>query len=359
MKRRALLRLAAAAVSMALAACSKPPPPPVLPLPVLAIKVAAGAAALTHAYIGDVRPRVETALGFRVGGKLIERRVGVGTSVHKGDVLARLDARDQSVQVSGNRSLVEAAQTEHEQQRAEFERFADLQAKNFISQAELDRRRATLDVAKARLALAKTQWSEGVNHASDTVLRANADGVVTAVSAEVGQVLVPGQSVLQVADLADKEVQLNIPEHRIAAVQQATALTVRLWALPGRSFSARVREVAPMADPVTRTYAVRVAIVDADAAVRLGMSAQVLVPVVAGAGLAVPIAALQRTGTQTAVWVVNEVQGTVSLRPVAVAGIEGEQALVSDGLRPGETVVTAGVQKLHAGQRVRVIPGLP
>jgi RND family efflux transporter MFP subunit len=325
---------------------------------VVAVKVAAaGNEAAAHVFIGDVRPRVETALGFRVGGKLVERRVGVGAAVRRGDVLARLDARDQSLQVSGNRSLVEAAQTEYVQQRAEYERFADLHAKNFISQAELDRRRATLDVAKARLAQAKTQWSEGVNQASDTVLRANADGVVTVVAAEVGQVLAPGQPVLHLADLTEKEVLLTVPEHRISEVQRAGQLIVRLWALPGRSFKARVREVSPMADPVTRTYAARVAIADADDAVRLGMSAQVLVPAAAAAGVPVPIGALQRKGAQTAVWVVDEAQGTVSLRPVSVSGIEGEKALVSDGLKPGETVVTAGVQKLHAGQRVRVVAG--
>lgn len=331
-----------------LTACGEklPPPDAVVTGPKLvkAMKVGAGETAAAHQYSGEVRARIETTPGFRVGGKLVERRVDVGTRVRAGEVLARLDPADQQlvlVQAEANRALA----------AAELQRSEELRAKNFVSAAALDARQTAARAAEAQAQLAQ-------NQASYTTLTADAAGVVVAVLAEPGQVLAAGQPVFRLARDGEREVAITIPESRLAGLKVGSAATATLWADRGeRVYRGELRELAPAADPVTRTFAARVRLLDADAAVALGMTAAVRFSDPATPQLIVPLAALLQPGRGVdgqAVWVIGA-DGMVSLRPIAVARYTDEGAVVASGLQPGETIVAAGAFRLAEGEKVKAV----
>ncbi len=330
-----------------LAACGEklPPPDAVVTGPrlVKALKVGAGGTAHEQRYSGEVRARIESTLGFRVGGKLAERLVDAGARVKAGQPLARLDPVDAQLtvaQAEANRALA----------AAELLRSRELQAKNFISQAALDAKVTTAKAAEAQAQLAK-------NQATYTTLAADAAGVVAAVLAEPGQVVAAGQGVFRIARDGEREVAVNIPESRIAGLNIGAAATVTLWAgqnnAGGKTYRGRLRELAPAADPATRTFAARIAILDADAAVALGMTASVSFAQGNDAQIVVPLAALLQQGEQAAVWVIGT-DATVSQRVVVVERFADSGAVLKSGLQPGETIVAAGAFKLVAGEKIRV-----
>jgi multidrug efflux system membrane fusion protein len=328
---------------------------PAVVLPVLAITVTPSEGASSLNLTGDVRARVESLISFRVAGKLIERKVEVGAKVTRGEVLARLDPQDLSLQSQAVGAQSAAAQTELAQQLADLERFQTLLKQGFISQAEFDRRKNTVDIARSRVAEVGSVQRSSRNQLDYAVIRADEAGVVTAVEAERGQVLAAGQPVLRIAQAGPKEIAVSVSEGRLAALQAATELVVSASALPGKSYKGVLREVSPVADAATRTYAARVTVQDADEALRLGMSARVSVRGASRAMLELPLSALYRNGEKTAVWRVDPGSSTVQLVNVTVAAVQEDRVTLSEGLRAGETVVTAGVQKLTAGQKVRVV----
>jgi RND family efflux transporter MFP subunit len=326
-----------------LAACGEklPPEKPVDTVKLVkALKVGAGDTAAEHQYSGEVRARIETALAFRVGGKLVERRVEVGTRVRAGEVLARLDPADQrlaAVQAEANRALA----------AAELQRTRELRAKNFVSAAALDARQTAAQAAEAQAQLAK-------NQAAYTTLTADAPGVVVAVLAEPGQVVGAGQPVFRIARDGEREVAIAIPESRIAGLKVGAGATATLWAGDGeKAYRGVLRELAPAADPVTRTFAARVRLPDADAAVALGMTAAVRFTDKAAPQIVVPLAAILQQGEKPAVWVIGT-DGTLSQRPIVVARYADDGAVVASGLQPGETIVAAGAFRLAAGEQVKV-----
>ena len=338
-----------------LAACGeKAQPPAAVPL-VVTQKAQVGDATLHASFAGEVRARSESALGFRVGGKITQRLVDVGTSVKPGTPIARIDARDFQLNSAAATSQMAAAQADVTQAQADYARYNDLFQKKFVSAAEMDRRKATLDVAVARLAQAKTQLNVADNQGTYTALVADRAGVITSVDADVGQVVAAGQTVVRVAQDGEKEVLIAVPENRLPEVKAANRIEVSLWAAPDKRYLGKVREISPIADAVTRTYAVRVTMSDADDAVRLGMTASVLL-LQQGAGNAVvlPLTALFQQGTNTALWVVDSKTQTVSLVPVKVGVFREDVVTVVSGIQAGAVVVTAGVHKLTAGQKVRV-----
>lgn len=307
---------------------------------VKAIKVGAGDTALEETYSGEVRARIETTPGFRVGGKLVERLVDVGARVRAGQPLARLDATDLELavtQAEANRALA----------AAELKRNRELQQKNFISQAALDAKETAATTAEAQVRLAR-------NQAAYATLVADAPGVIAAVLAEPGQVVAAGQPVFRLAKDGEREVAIAIPESRLAGLQVGAEATVELWA--GKTYRGRVRELAPSADPATRTFAARVTILDATPEVALGMTATVRFARPAAGRVTVPLAALlqdARDGSRAAVWVIGP-DGTVSQRDVTVARYGDAGAELQGGLSPGETIVAAGAYLLTAGEKVRV-----
>jgi len=322
-------------------ACGEKSPPPDThadgPRIVKALKVGAGETAQERRYSGEVRARIEATLGFRVGGKLVERLVDVGARVKAGQVLARLDAADQQLaatQAEANRALA----------AAELKRTQELRQKNFISQAALDAKETTARSAEAQAQLAK-------NQAAYTTLVADAPGVIAAVLAEPGQVVASGQAVFRVARDGEREVAIALPEAHLAGLQAGAAAEVELWA--GKTYRGKLRELAPVADPASRTFAARVSIVDADASVALGMTATVRFAQPGASEIVVPLAAILQQGERAAVWVIGA-DGTLSQRPIAIARYADQGAVVAAGLQAGETIVAAGAFKLAAGEKVRV-----
>ena len=337
-----------------LAACGRAPPPEE---PVRAVKlVTVGETAYEagHEYAAEVRARVESRLGFRVAGKIVRRAVEPGQRVQAGQLLAQLDARDYQLAAEAARAQVASATTQRDLAAADLKRFQSLRDQGFISGAEMERRSAQLKAAQATLDQARAQQSSQGNQAAYTQLLADAGGVVTGVDAEVGQVVAAGTPVVRLAQDGPRDVVFAVPEDRVAAVRVGQPVTVRAWASDGQ-WHGSVREVAAAADPVTRTYAVKVAL--AGEAPPLGATVTV-VPQQSGAqGAAViklPTSALRREGAGTAVWVFDEASSSVRSQPVQVAGADGNEAVIADGLTPGMRVVASGVHVLAPGQKVSV-----
>jgi membrane fusion protein, multidrug efflux system len=226
--------------------------------------------------------------------------------------------------------------------------------RQFASQAELDQQRLALTQAESQLRSALAQQQIKLNQRGYTTLVADRDGVVTALGAEAGQVVSPGQAVATVAADGEREVLVSIPESRVDELRHAHALQVSVWALQGRTYTGRLRELAPDTDSVTRTYSARIAVPDADAALMLGMTASVFAPDVDGtSAIRVPLTALLHQGGKPQVWIVDGASSKVTARPVTLGSAQGDSVVVTQGLSSGETVVTAGVHMLHAGQKVK------
>jgi multidrug efflux system membrane fusion protein len=306
-------------------------------------------------YSGELRARHEIDLGFRVGGKLVARLVDAGARVTRGQPLARLDAGDAQLAAAAAGAQLASAESELALARSELERHGDLLAKKFISQSAFDAKQNAFNAAQARVEQARSQQAISANQARYTTLAADADGVVISVAAEPGQVVAAGQTVLRLAHGGEMEVVVAAPESQLARFTVGQPVAISLWAQPARVFPGRIREVAGGADPATRTYAVRVSALDVPASAQLGMTANVLLrPAAEGALVLLPLAAIANEREAPAVWVVDPATSQVRLRKVAVGQFREDGVTVTGGLAAGEVVVTAGVHKLRAGQRVRV-----
>jgi len=348
--------LLAASLAAALAACGKQEVQPPAPRPVIAQVVGSKPADSANVYSGEVRARYENDLAFRVGGKVVARLVDVGAAVKKGESLARLDPQDLQLNVESARQSLAAAEADHKLAKAELERYRELRAKQYVSQAVLDARESAFNTTKARLEQARAQAQVARNQSSYTTLVAEADGVITAVNVEAGQVVAAGQPVMRFARPEEKEVAINVPETRLGELRDAGEVLIAVWAAPDKPYRGRVREIAPNADPATRTFAAKISFVQPDAAVRLGMTANVAIgDPSAGQVITLPLTALTQVDGKHAVWVVDPQTSKVNLRPVAIGAYREDGVTVRDGLRPGEVVVTAGVHKLLPGETVRVI----
>ncbi|MEO8304983.1 MAG: efflux RND transporter periplasmic adaptor subunit [Betaproteobacteria bacterium] len=319
------------------------------------VRVSFGSTGSDVAYSGEVRPRYEINLSFRVTGKIVARNVEVGSLVKRGDVLTRLDPEDLQLNARSAQSQVAAATSEYEQSKAELGSYADLYKKQFIGKVEFDRRKSAYDVANARLEQAKAQLVVTTNQAGYTTLAADHAGVVTAILVEVGQVVAAGQTVMKLARTDYREIVISVPENRLSELSATTEIAISLWTDPSRMYRGRVREVSPSADPVTRTYAVRISVLDADPAMKLGMTANVhLKGGQRTRAVMLPATSLFQDGGRAAVWVVDTASSQVKLLPVDVGQYVNDKVVVLSGLSEGEMVVLAGVHKLFAGEKVRV-----
>jgi RND family efflux transporter MFP subunit len=344
-----------AAMVLSLAACSSGQPVPEPVRPVQLVQVRADASSTPAVLAGEVRPRFETDLGFRVAGKVLERRVDIGMRVRRGETLAKLDPADVGLQVQGAQAALRAAAADDALANAEWQRYQDLFAQKFISTSALDTKRSAFDAAHARLEQARAQLAQTQNQADYATLTAPEDGVITAVAAEVGQVVSVGQPVFRLARESEREVAISVPENRLREVQGAKSLVVTLWADPGKVYPARIREIAPAVDPATRTFAVRLSVLEADSNLRLGMTAQVGVLDGASTGaMLVPLSAIYHANDGApALWVYAPESHSVALRPVHLGPFREDGALIVDGVAPGDWIVAAGVNKLAPGQVVR------
>lgn len=342
--------------ALSLSACEKKEaaPEPARPVRTMVVQ-AQTAGSSTAAYAGDVQARYETNLSFRVAGKLIQRSVNVGDAVKPGQILAQIDPQDLQLSRKAQEAQLLAATANFEQAKADLARFKQLLEQKFISPAEFERHQTAFDVARAQQQQARAQLDVGSNQAGYAVLKADKPGVVTAVLAEAGQVVGAGQAVLRVADPREKEVVISIPESRLHEFRKAKNLTVSLWANSAQTYPAHIREIAPLADAVTRTYSARIGIDAQDDNIQLGMTASVAIAGENASLLHIPLSALYQTGKQATVWVVDEKNMSVQQRVVTVAGFEGNGVSLSTGLRGGERIVTAGVTRLINGQKVRLL----
>jgi RND family efflux transporter MFP subunit len=322
--------------------------------PVQVQRVAFEGNASTREFVGVVRARYETDLGFRVAGKIVTRVVNVGDSVHAGDVVARLDPQDLKLQVQSAEAELAAATSNLAQTSADFGRYSTLKDRGWASTADFDRKKAATDEAEGRLERARRSLDLARNQRGYADLKADADGVITATLAEPGQVVAIGQAVARLAHRGEKEAVVALPEMWLAEARKSKA-TVRLWAERDRSFDARLRELSPQADVATRTYAARFTITNADDAVAFGMTATVTLTQSADAKVAkLPLSAVVNRGGGASVYVVDA-SGTLAVRPVTVASFTEDAALVTSGIGDGDKIVTLGVQKLEAGLKVRTV----
>jgi RND family efflux transporter MFP subunit len=322
-------------------------------------EVAAGAAAAEQSYTGVVRARFETDLAFRVGAKITSRHVEVGQRVSAGTALFRLDPTDYQLAVKAAEADLTATEAEVVQTTAEHDRQFRANRTAAVSSSDLDKARSAKEAAASRRDRAKEALTLAQNRLSYCVLTADADGLIIALPAEAGQVVAEGQVVARLARDGEREAVISLPEHQAVTARTARAI-VTLWAAPGASYPAVLRELSPTADPVTRTYQARFTIRNPGPQVVLGMTATVhLAPADSAPGYVLPLSSLLRTGDRPAVWVVDGKTGGLTLTPVEVREYRHDTVILSGGVKPGQLVVTAGVQKLDPAVTVRAWEGNP
>ncbi len=380
--RSARLRRAAFALALAgivtLAACSKKEAAAPAPRPVVAVAVHADGSATAAASLpGEVQARYSTPLSFRVGGKIIERRVRLGDVVKNGQIVARLDPADAQKNAASAQAQLEAAQHSLVYAKQQLDRDQAQAKENLIAPAQLEQTTNAYASAAAQRDQAAQQAALSKDQLQYTTLSADHAGVITAEQADTGQNVSAGQAVYNLAWSGDIDVVCDVPESALAALSVGQTAKVTLAALPGRSFKARVRELSPAADPQSRTYRAKLTLDNPGPDVRLGMTADIALaapspsdssanasansrPTLASqnSSFTVPATALFHDGTQPAVWVVRAADNALELRRVTVTRYNERTIVIGQGLKDGERVVLQGVHTVTAGEKVHVIPPL-
>jgi RND family efflux transporter MFP subunit len=334
---RLLAGISLAALAVTLGGCDNAVAErPVESRPVLVATAHYEAQSPERSFVGTIRPRIETDMGFRVPGKVAKRLVEVGQTVDVGQPLATLDE-------------VEAGAAE---QRAK-----DLRGKGWATDAQLDSAKAAADEARARLNRAERSVELTNNSLSYATLVADTRGVVTATMIEPGQVVAAGQAAIRVARLGEKEAVVAIPETLLNRAKSGVA-TVTLWSEANKKYAAKLREVAPSADPATRTYLAKFSLPDAGDDVSLGMTATLTLSDQQTERVArLPLSALYSQGGDPSLYVVDD-KGAISLKPVSVKSYDSNCVVISGGVNEGAKIVVLGVQKLDPSQKVRVVSSL-
>jgi RND family efflux transporter MFP subunit len=326
--------------------------------PVLVASVHYGPQVADRSFVGTIRPRIESDLGFRVAGKVSRRLVEVGAVVEAGQPLATLDEADLTLQAEQAKAELGAATGVLAQASAAETRASELRQKGWSTDAQFDQAKASADEARARLNRAQQSVELTKNSLSYATLVADAPGVVTATLIEPGQVVASGQAAIRVARLAEKEVVVAIPETLLTRAKSAEP-RVSIWSEPGKEYVAKLRELAPSADPATRTYLAKFSIPGAGNEVQLGMTATLILSDAASERVArLPLSALFDQGGGPSLYVVDSKSGAVTLKHVTVKAYETGNVLISGGVSEGASVVTLGVQKLDPGEKVKVVSSL-
>ncbi|MBX7257497.1 MAG: efflux RND transporter periplasmic adaptor subunit [Candidatus Hydrogenedentes bacterium] len=308
----------------------------------------------SYVYSGEVRGRYESVLAFQAGGRIVKRNVQLGDVVHAGDVLMEIDPKDIKESVVLALAQVRAAESQMRLAEVNLARFQRLYREGAIAKVKLDQSQMEYDTVSSALEQASASYAQASNQLEYSLLRADQSGVIAGISAEVGQVIAPGMPVITLVRDGDREVEISIPENRIDSLRDVKSITVSFWALPGVELPGEIRETAPMADPILRTYKTRIRLLNAPAEIKLGMTASVradedddIAPV-----RLIPLSAIYQEDDRPNVWVVQD--GKLELRAVTLDGFEHDKLRVLNGLEDGDVVVTAGVHKLVPGQKVRV-----
>ena len=352
------LAIAVGAV-LALTACGDGDTPAAPPRPVLVVHPAGAPEASALAFAGEVRAREESTLSFRVGGNLTRRFVDVGDAVRRGDLLAELDPGDLRLQAQAAQAQLAAAEAELARAGADRARFARLAEQQLVSRSALDAQDAAHAAAAGQAKAARANFDVARNQAGYSQLRAPRDGVIAARQAEAGQVVAAGQAVFTLAGDAGREIAIALPESVIRGFRVGQAVLVELWNAPATRLPGTIREIAPAADPQTRTYAARVALAGAAAdAVELGQSARVYARAgdgsdAARSALTLPLAAIQRGASgATEVWVVDPASHALHSTPVRLGAFAEDSVPVLGGIDASDWVVAAGGHLLREGEVV-------
>jgi RND family efflux transporter MFP subunit len=359
---RILFAPAALALLSLLSACGPSDAPeesaaPIRPVRVVTVEERSGGETVT--LTGTIQAQEDVNLSFRLGGQMLARPVNIGDRVRAGELVARLDPSTLRDAVQGARANLAAAMARLVDARNEVERFEPLLPQGFVSRQMFDRAVEARNAAQAQVDAAEAQVSTAETQLSYAELLADGPGVVTARGAEPGEVVAAGQMIVRLAREGGRDAVFDVPARVKDQANADLDVAVTLSTDPKVQAQGRVREVSPEADPVTRTFQVRVGLTDPPGAMRLGSTVTGTVELGGGTGMVIPAAALTSTQGQPAVWVLDPATGTVDLRPVEVGGYELDRVLIAHGLSDGELVVTAGIQTLRPGQKVRLLGAPP
>lgn len=355
MPARALRASALAVIALASAACNRQEadaPPPVRIVRTMTVE--APRAATDVSFTGHVEAQDNVALSFRIGGRLAERNVGVGASVQAGEILARLDPENELNELRSAQAALSAAQGALRRAENQFQRQSHLLERNVTTRADFEAAEQGRTAARAQVEAAQARVRSSEDIVGFTSLKADAPGVVTRVGAEPAEVVAAGRTILQVAKRDGRDAVFEVSADMVRTLSSDSRVHVALASDPAVSAAGRVREVAPQADPVTRTFRVRVGLTEPPQAFRLGTSVSGTIRGAESAAITIPATALTRRGTDTVVWVVDPKALTVSLRKLDILGSTPATALVGKGLVPGDIIVTAGASLLQDGQHVRL-----
>lgn len=309
-------------------------------------------------FVGTIRPRVETDMGFRVAGKVAKRLVEVGQTVELGQVLAELDEVDLKLQAEQAEAELRAANGVLGQAGAAEARTKELRGRGWSTEAQMDQSRAAADEARARVNRSERSVELTRNALSYARLLADSRGVVTASLIEPGQVVSAGQPAIRVARFGEKEAVVAIPETLVSRARSGQAM-VSLWSEPGKQYAASLRELAPAADSATRTYLAKFSLPGAGDQMQFGMTATLTLSGKNTERVArLPLSALFSQGDSASVYVVDAKSGELALKPVNVKAYETRDVVITGGVEDGDKVVVLGVQKLDAAQKVRVVSSL-
>lgn len=347
--------VAAILIAATVAGCDKPAPPTPQARPVRTVTVERRAEGETVSLTGQIRAKDQVNLAFRLDGRMIERPVNVGDVLTAGQVVARLDPQNQENSLRSARAAVSSAEAVLAQARIAFHRQQELLGRGLAARAAFDEAQRNFLTAQAQVDSARADLRIAQDRLGYTVLSADAPGVVTAVGAEPGEVVHAGQMVVQLAREGGRDAVFDVPEQLIRTGPRDPLVQMALTNDPTVRATGRVREVAPQADPATRTFQVKVGIIDPPQAMRLGATVTGSIKLSAPPGVEIPASALTEANGRPAVWVVDPRSRTVSLHNVDVVRYDPATVVISQGLETGDIVVTAGVQTLHPGQKVRLL----
>ena len=350
--------LALAVLAPLLAACDRQAEAPeAAPRPVRTVAVTRAPGGETVVLTGNVQAQNEAAMAFRISGRMIERLVNVGDSVKAGQVLAKLDPVNELNALRSAQAALATAEGQLVTAQNAFDRQDHLLGNGFTTRANHDQARQALLAAQSQVDDAEAQLEIARDRVAFTELKADVDGTVTARGAEPGEVVQAGQMVVQLARQDGRDAVFDVPGTVLRSAPPDSEIDIRLTDDPTVEAIGRVREVAPQADPTTRTFAVRVGINNPPAKMLLGSTVTGTLKLASDEVMAIPASALTLSDGRPAVWVVDPVGETVALRPIETERFDPATVIVSSGLDNGEIVVTAGVQALHPGQKVRLVGG--
>ncbi|MBB4377173.1 RND family efflux transporter, MFP subunit [Bradyrhizobium sp. Rc3b] len=351
------IALVAAVTTLLVAACERGPveDAPPAPRPVRTTTVEKREQLTPFTFTGRIEAEDEVSIAFRIGGRLLSNNTRLGDRVQAGQLLAQLESQNEANALRQAQAALAAAQGQLTQARNHFERQQTLLAQGWTTRANFEAATQAQQTAQSQLDMAEAQLSAAHDQVGFTELRADAPGKVTETGPAAGEVVQAGQTIAKIARQDGRDAVFDVPAQLVRAAPANLQVTVALTDDPAVTAQGRIRQVAAQANPVTRTFEVKVGLTDPPAAMRLGATVVGRAEASSGPMIGIPATALTRMNQQPAVWVFDPSANTVSVRNVDVLRFDQAQVIVAQGLDSGEIVVTAGVQALHPGQKVRVL----